>query len=159
MCSYGFADLFALAAETHRFEKAYNYHLVAPESDSQTWTERNMADKLDRIQTPMLLYHGTEDKVVPYQQSEQIHKSLKERGIRSELRIFEGEGRGRTGATNVLYTFFFKYFFVNILIKAMGSDNRLMWKKFSTEQLNCSKKQSKTVKQVYGILPKKHLYL
>jgi dipeptidyl aminopeptidase/acylaminoacyl peptidase len=34
------------------------------------------------------------DRVVPFQQSEQIHKFLLNKGIRTELEIFEGEGHG-----------------------------------------------------------------
>jgi dipeptidyl aminopeptidase/acylaminoacyl peptidase len=101
VCSYGFSDLFGLAAETHRFEKAYNYHLIAPESDRKTWEERSMGDKLDKIQTPLLLYHGKDDPVVPFQQSVQIHDTLKKKGIKTELVLFEGEGHGFRQSANV----------------------------------------------------------
>jgi dipeptidyl aminopeptidase/acylaminoacyl peptidase len=93
-CSYGFYDIFALDAETHRFERAYLYHLIAPQNAKEVWAERNMADKLDKIYTPMILFHGTDDNVVPYQQSEQIHEYLRAKGIRAELKLFDGEGHG-----------------------------------------------------------------
>jgi dipeptidyl aminopeptidase/acylaminoacyl peptidase len=101
VCSYGFSDLFALAAETHRFERAYNDHLIAPQSAKDIWAERNMADKLDNISTPMLLYHGTDDTVVPYQQSEQIYENLRSKGIKAELKLFDGEGHGFKKAENI----------------------------------------------------------
>lgn len=41
------------------------------------------------------------DRVVPYKQSEQIHKFLVEKGIRTQLEIFEGEGHGFRQAENV----------------------------------------------------------
>lgn len=63
VCSYGFSDLFELTAETHRFEKAYNYHLISPETEKQIWQARNMSDKLDKIVTPMALYHGSDGKL------------------------------------------------------------------------------------------------
>ncbi|KAI6177607.1 Acyl-peptide hydrolase [Aphelenchoides bicaudatus] len=101
VCSYGFSDLLGLATETHRFEKAYNYHLIAPESDQKVWQERTMVDKLDKIQTPLLLYHGKDDPVVPYQQSVQIHDQLKKKGIKTDLVLFDGEGHGFRKAENV----------------------------------------------------------
>lgn len=34
-CSYGFADIYALCSEEHKFEYAYNFHLIAPKEDTK----------------------------------------------------------------------------------------------------------------------------
>ncbi|CAD5222215.1 unnamed protein product [Bursaphelenchus xylophilus] len=93
-CSYGFCDIYALCSEDHKFEYAYNYALISPKEDSKTWEERNMTDKLDRIKTPLMLFHGKEDPVVPYAQSISIYEALKKNNIPTGLELFEGEGHG-----------------------------------------------------------------
>lgn len=75
--------------------------MIAPESDRKTWEERSMGDKLDKIQTPLLLYHGKDDPVVPFQQSVQIHDTLKKKGIKTELFLFDAEGHGFRQSANV----------------------------------------------------------
>lgn len=43
---------------------------------------------------PMLLLHGTKDRIVPYAQSVQLHEALKKAGVASELHTVEGAGHG-----------------------------------------------------------------
>lgn len=43
---------------------------------------------------PMLLVHGTKDRLVPYAQSEQLHAALKKAGVESSLHTVEGAGHG-----------------------------------------------------------------
>ena len=43
---------------------------------------------------PMLLLHGTKDRLVPYAQSVQLHEALKKAGVASELHTVEGAGHG-----------------------------------------------------------------
>ncbi|KAI6218434.1 Peptidase S9 domain containing protein, protein [Aphelenchoides besseyi] len=101
VCSYGFADLFALAAESHRFERAYNYRLIAPAEDKDTWNERNMSDKLESIKTPVQLFHGKSDPVVSWKQSEDIRANLKKNGVHCDLVLFDDEGHGFRNASTI----------------------------------------------------------
>lgn len=43
---------------------------------------------------PMLLVHGTEDRVVPWQQSDLLHKRLRQANVRSTLKLAPGAGHG-----------------------------------------------------------------
>ena len=43
---------------------------------------------------PFLIMHGNKDRMVPYQQSETLHRLLKEAKVRSELLIIDGAGHG-----------------------------------------------------------------
>ena len=43
---------------------------------------------------PMLLLHGREDAVIPHEKSVQMHQKLQEKGISSEIAIFDGKGHG-----------------------------------------------------------------
>lgn len=56
-----------------------------------------MVDKLDKIKTPVTLFHGKVDPVVPYQQSIDIHEALKKNNVKTGLKLFEGEGHGFRG--------------------------------------------------------------
>ena len=48
----------------------------------------------DKIVDPIIVFQGTEDKVVPQDQSDGIVASLQRRGIPHEYHLFEGEGHG-----------------------------------------------------------------
>jgi dipeptidyl aminopeptidase/acylaminoacyl peptidase len=54
---------------------------------------------VERIQRPVILFHGLEDPVVPPSQSERLALALSERGVPVEIHLFPGEGHGfRSGA-------------------------------------------------------------
>jgi dipeptidyl aminopeptidase/acylaminoacyl peptidase len=46
------------------------------------------------VRSPVLLFHGTEDKAVPHQQSVVFAEAVKRRGGIAELVSYEGEGHG-----------------------------------------------------------------
>ncbi len=46
---------------------------------------------------PTISFHGTKDRLVPWQQSEQLHQALQKAGVESELVIIEGAGHGGFG--------------------------------------------------------------
>ncbi len=43
---------------------------------------------------PFLIFHGNNDRVVPYCQSVMLHEALKNTGVQSQLHIIEGGGHG-----------------------------------------------------------------
>lgn len=43
---------------------------------------------------PFLILHGTDDEIINVRQSRLLHEALKEKGVSSQLRIFEGHGHG-----------------------------------------------------------------
>lgn len=52
---------------------------------------------VDKSDAPTLFLHGTEDPLVPLDQSERMLQALKDVGIEAELLIMEGEGHGWMG--------------------------------------------------------------
>lgn len=92
---YGVADLRMLAADTHDFEKHYTDGLVGPLPEAeQVYIDRSPLTHAERIDVPVLLLQGAEDRVVPPGQSEAIRDALAARGIPHEYVLYQGEGHG-----------------------------------------------------------------
>jgi len=49
---------------------------------------------------PFLFFHGSEDKLVPVDQSKRMGEKLRNLGVPAEVVVLEGEGHGFTDATN-----------------------------------------------------------
>ena len=95
---YPVTDLAALAQGDHRFEARYCDSLVGPWPQAQAlYAERSPRHQVDRLQAPLLVFHGLEDEVIPHAQSRSLVEHLERRGIPVELRLFEGEGHGFRG--------------------------------------------------------------
>jgi dipeptidyl aminopeptidase/acylaminoacyl peptidase len=102
ICRYGVSDLFALAQETHKLEAHYHFFLVGdPQEHEGRYRDRSPALHADRIQDPVALFQGTDDKVVPRTHSDVIADSLRSRSIPHVYRVFEGEGHGWRKAETV----------------------------------------------------------
>jgi dipeptidyl aminopeptidase/acylaminoacyl peptidase len=95
VCSYGVSNQFGLAMDTHKFEARYTDWLLGalPES-ADTYRERSPIFHAQKIEDPMIVFQGTDDPVVPQNQSDDIVASLRRRGIPHEYHLFEGEGHG-----------------------------------------------------------------
>ncbi len=72
------------------------------EDDLEFLVEASPITHVDRIRAPLLLIHGANDPRVPLGEAEQIHHALVERGIRSELLVYDDEGHGLQKLTNRL---------------------------------------------------------
>jgi len=94
-CSYGIADLSILAADTHKFESHYTDRLIGPWPEARhVYEARSPIHSLDRFDAPLIVFQGTDDRVVPPSQSELIVGALRDRGIDCEYHLFDGEGHG-----------------------------------------------------------------
>jgi dipeptidyl aminopeptidase/acylaminoacyl peptidase len=96
--SYPVTDLFDLAERSHRFERHYTHHLVAPLPASHPvdgpYVERSPVTFAPRIRTPLLMLHGDTDPVVPVEQSRVMAAGIAMAGGIVTLRVYEGEGHG-----------------------------------------------------------------
>src|SRR5690606_8843360 len=103
-CSlYGVGDLELLTSDDHKFESRYTQRLVGPYPERvDVYRERSPIHHLERFDAPLILFHGTEDRVVPPNQSQIVADALREKGVPHALVFFEGEGHGFRQAANIV---------------------------------------------------------
>mgnify|MGYP001164816987 CR=1 FL=1 len=116
-CRYGVADLEILANDTHKFESRYLDRLVGKyPQDRDTYVARSPIHQTETFKNPMIILQGSEDAVVPPNQSELIVEALKSKGIKHSYLLFEGEGHGFRKSENIVraleseYSFFSQIF-------------------------------------------------
>jgi dipeptidyl aminopeptidase/acylaminoacyl peptidase len=99
---FGVADLGALASETHKFESRYLDGLVAPWPEGRAvYDERSPINHVDAFDTPLAVFQGDEDEVVPPDQAEMIVAALRRKGVPHAYRLFAGEQHGFRKAENI----------------------------------------------------------
>lgn len=92
---YGVTDLLHLDETTHRFEKHYLNSIVGPLPETaERYRARSPVNIAGRIQVPLLILHGSDDKVVPVEQSEQVREAVRRSGGTVEMHVYDGEGHG-----------------------------------------------------------------
>ena len=99
---YGVADLESLATDTHKFESHYLDGLVGPYPETrQRYRQRSPLHFADRLSSPVILFQGLEDKVVPPAQAEVMVAALRANRVPFAYVTFEGEQHGFRRAETV----------------------------------------------------------
>ena len=102
---YGVSDLEALTRDTHKFESRYLDTLIGPYPERRDlYLERSPIHHVDRLSTPLILFQGLEDRVVPPNQSEMMRAALREKGVPVAYLPFEDEQHGFRRAENIKRT-------------------------------------------------------
>lgn len=92
---YGVTDLARLAELTHKFESRYLDQLVGPYPESRaTYEARSPVNHAGSISAPVLLLQGSDDRVVPRSQAEEMAEALSDSDVSYDLLVFEGEQHG-----------------------------------------------------------------
>lgn len=99
---FGVADLGLLVDDTHKFESRYLDGLVG--TDREEMRRRSPLYSVDKIEVPVILFQGLEDKVVPPEQAEVISAGLAENGITHAHITYEGEDHGFKKAENIIHS-------------------------------------------------------
>ncbi|MGE3073638.1 MAG: prolyl oligopeptidase family serine peptidase [Dehalococcoidia bacterium] len=95
ICMFGVANMFTLAADTHKFEARYLDSMLGPLPEAAAvYRERSPIFHADKIVDPIAVFQGEIDRVVPREQSDSIVASLKARGVSHEYHLYPGEGHG-----------------------------------------------------------------
>jgi dipeptidyl aminopeptidase/acylaminoacyl peptidase len=98
---YGVADIAALAATSHKFERHYDVSLVGP-PNAERYRARSPLFHLDGFTEPLITLQGSDDKVVPPAQSRAIVAALDQRAVPHAYIEFEGEQHGFRKAENII---------------------------------------------------------
>ena len=99
---YGISDLTQLAVETHKFESRYTERLVGAWPDEAAlYAERSPLRAADRLTAPAIFFQGSEDAVVPKEQTEAMVAALRKRHVPVAYYLFEGEAHGFRDPANV----------------------------------------------------------
>src|SRR5262249_19569685 len=70
---YGIADLERLAQDTHKFESRYLDGLIGPYPAARdTYHSRSPIYHLDQLMSPLILFQGLEDRIVPPNQADMM---------------------------------------------------------------------------------------
>ena len=102
VCSYAVSDLVADARDTHKMERYYHQFLTGDlKKDMDRFVNRSPINRIDRIQTPLLLFHGGNDPVVSVSQSRMMFQKLLQNGVSCELVVYPEEGHGFRKNANV----------------------------------------------------------
>jgi dipeptidyl aminopeptidase/acylaminoacyl peptidase len=100
---YGIGDLTALVADTHKFESRYPESLIgAYPAEAELYADRSPINHVDRLQAPILLLQGSEDRVVPPNQAMTFADAARQKGLPVALIMYEGEGHGFRRAENII---------------------------------------------------------
>lgn len=99
---YGIGDLELLARDTHKFEKHYLDQLIGPyPQDEALYKARSPINSVHKLNCPLILFQGLEDKVVPPNQAREMAASVNKKKIPVALVEFEDEGHGFRSPENI----------------------------------------------------------
>ncbi len=100
---YGICDLAALQRTTHKFEQGYLSTLLGGSLDEHEalYRERSAIHHIDAMKTPLILFQGADDQVVPKDQSIMIANAVRSKGVTVEYHEFAGEGHGFRNAESI----------------------------------------------------------
>jgi len=92
---YGVADAEALARDTHKFESRYLDGLIGPYPErADLYRERSPIHFVEKLTSPVILFQGLEDEIVPPNQAETMVAAMAANGIPHAYLAFEGEQHG-----------------------------------------------------------------
>ena len=99
---YGVVDLTALATDTRKFESRYLDGLIGPWPEAaELYRARSPLQQADKLSAPLIIFQGTEDKVVPPAQAEVLVDALRRAGLPFAYLLFEGEQHGFRSAETI----------------------------------------------------------
>jgi dipeptidyl aminopeptidase/acylaminoacyl peptidase len=102
---FGVGDLGALAKDTHKFESRYLDGLIGPWPEARARYEKlSPIFHTELLRTPMILFQGLEDAVVPPAQAEAMAQALRDKGAPFAYVAYEGEQHGFRQAANIIRT-------------------------------------------------------
>ena len=99
---YGVTNLNELIKNPPKFERYYHDWLVGdPINAAAEYHNRSPLYAANMIRTPIAIFQGAKDPIVPREQAEQIVEVLKKNGVQHEYNLYLEEGHGFKKSENV----------------------------------------------------------
>lgn len=100
---YGISDLFKLQEATHKFELGYIDTLMGttPDTSDEIFKARSPIYNAKKISSPVIFFQGSDDRVVPSEQSKAMAETLDKSDVPVVYVEFTGEGHGFRNAQNI----------------------------------------------------------
>jgi dipeptidyl aminopeptidase/acylaminoacyl peptidase len=119
---YGISDLAALAKDTHKFESRYPDWLIGPYPGAESvYRARSPLFHVEQLSRPVIFFQGSEDRVVPPDQTAKMVEALRHRQVPVGFLLFSGEQHGFRRAANIqraldgeLYFYAFEVFHTDL---------------------------------------------
>ncbi len=101
---YGIGNLVTLQQLTHKFESHYLEQLIGGtlSNNKKEYEGRSPINHLDKLKSPMIIFQGSDDKVVPPENSREMAEILKKKGIHHEYYEYPGEDHGFRKKENLI---------------------------------------------------------
>jgi len=115
---YGVSDLEALATDTHKFESRYLDNLVGPYPERKDlYLARSPIHHIQTLASPLILFQGDEDQIVPPSQSRRMFEALRVKEIPVAYLLFAGEQHGFRKAENIRRSYEAELYFYSKVFK------------------------------------------
>ncbi|HEV8051682.1 MAG TPA: prolyl oligopeptidase family serine peptidase, partial [Parachlamydiaceae bacterium] len=72
--------------------------------EKELWAIRSPINSVDKIVSPLIIFQGEDDRVVPKNQSIMIYDALRAKGVTTEIHIYPGEEHGFRQAANIIHS-------------------------------------------------------
>jgi dipeptidyl aminopeptidase/acylaminoacyl peptidase len=100
---FGLAELESFVQDTHKFEARYLDGLIGPYPEQKAlYYARSPVNFADQLNSPVILFQGLEDKIVPPSQAEIMVEALKAKHLPYAYLAFAGEQHGFRKAENII---------------------------------------------------------
>ena len=121
---FGVADAGALARDTHKFESRYLDSLIGPWPEaSAIYEQRSPIFHTDQLVTPLILFQGLEDKIVPPNQAEMMFSALRSKGAAVAYVAYPEEQHGFRKAENIKRTAEAELYFYGKVLGFLPADD------------------------------------
>lgn len=100
--SVGISDFITFLKNTKPYRRALREAEYGPLTDEDFLKSISPMSYLNKIRTPLLIFHGANDPRVPVNETEQLVQVLQDKKVPIEVKIFSDEGHGNTKLRNIL---------------------------------------------------------
>lgn len=115
---FGISDLETMAKDTHKFESRYLDNMIGPYPEQRdTYVERSPIHFTQRLNCPMILFQGLEDKIVPPDQSQKMFEAVRAKELPVAYVAYEGEQHGFRQAKNIKHSLDSELYFYSKIFK------------------------------------------